>query len=419
MIIFLTRVIGWSPFFAFICCALSHVAIAQLAGCTDPLASNFNALAVVNDGSCSYPISTIQPLQSWDLPTSLNETSGLIQWNDSFWSHNDNSDVSIHQIDTGAVIVETGYPLQSVSNVDWEEISQDAQYFYIADVGNNSNGNRTDLRIYRLLKDSLQGVNQVVDTIFFSYEDQVDFTPSGANNTDFDCEAFVVSSDSIFLFTKQWVSSKTAIYAIPKFPGTYVAQKQGELNVNGLITGAVLLENQDMLLLCGYSSLLQPFMWLMYDFQSTNFFNGNKRKFNINLPFHQIEAISTIDGKSVFCSNEQFQQSFVTVDQQLHQFDLSVYTQAYLEAGLSANDNTFNVEFFPNPSFDRVIQLRTQKEHYPIEIQVINQIGSVIKSVQITHSDESISCAELNAGVYHVQVNSRLGSSKRFKWILF
>jgi len=419
MIIFLTRVICWSPFFAFICCSLSHVALAQLAGCTDPLASNFNVLAVVNDGSCAYPNTTIQPIKSWDLPQSLNETSGLIQWNDSFWSNNDNTDVTLHRIDTAAVILETIFPLQSVSNVDWEEIGQDEQYIYVADVGNNSNGNRTDLRIYRILKNSLQTGNQAVDTIYFNYEDQVDFTPSGANNTDFDCEAFIVSSDSIFLFTKQWVSSKTAIYAMPKFPGTYVAQKKGELNVNGLITGAVRLENQNLLLLCGYNSLLQPFMWLMYDFQSTNFFSGNKRKFNVNLPFHQVEAISTTDGKNVFCTNEQFQQSFVTVDQQLHQFDFSIYTQSFLEAGFSANDCDFAIEIFPNPSAERVIQMRAQKEHYPLEIQVMNEMGSITKRVKISHSDQKVSLSELASGVYYICVNSRFGSSKHVKWVLF
>ena len=36
-------------------------------------------------------------------------------------------------------------------NVDWEDITQDETHIYIADFGNN-NGNRTDLKIYKILK---------------------------------------------------------------------------------------------------------------------------------------------------------------------------------------------------------------------------------------------------------------------------
>ena len=41
--------------------------------------------------------------------------------------------------------------IQNAANVDWEDICTDDDYIYIGDFGNNS-GNRTNLRIYKVLK---------------------------------------------------------------------------------------------------------------------------------------------------------------------------------------------------------------------------------------------------------------------------
>jgi len=53
---------------------------AQVEGCTDPLAINFDVNAEINDGSCTYNPSTISPVSSTPLSTVLNESSGLILW---------------------------------------------------------------------------------------------------------------------------------------------------------------------------------------------------------------------------------------------------------------------------------------------------------------------------------------------------
>src|SRR5690606_30715450 len=113
------------------------------------------------------------------------------------------------------------YNLQSISNTDWEEISQDEDYFYIGDFGNNGHGNRTDLHILRISKASLAD-EPIIDTIHFSYNNQTDFTGTEPNATDFDCEAMIISQDSIYLFTKQWLSQNSAIYALSKTPGSQV-----------------------------------------------------------------------------------------------------------------------------------------------------------------------------------------------------
>jgi hypothetical protein len=99
-----------------------------------------------------------------------------------------------------------------------------------------------------------------VDTIWFTYSNQTDFTATSGNNTNFDCEAFIVSSDSIYLFTKQWLNQQSTIYVLPKIPGTYSAQLKATIPVNGLITGANYQEEKRLITLIGYSSLLQPFL---------------------------------------------------------------------------------------------------------------------------------------------------------------
>ena len=346
----------------FFSCCLSIIIPAHIAaqdlGCTDPLAINYDSLATQNNGSCLYSSELISVLSSWDLPEAMIETSGLIIWDERIWTHNDDTDKNIYAFDTTDVQNYQAYPLTETVNIDWEEISQDNEYVYMGDFGNNVNGNRTDLKILRIEKNSLFENSPVIDTIHFSYSLQTDFSPAGSNNTDFDCEAFIVTSDSIFLFTKEWISQRSSIYSLPKEPGTFVAHYRDLYNVEGLITGATYLENKNLIVLSGYSALLQPFLFLLYDFQSYDFFSGNKRKILLNLPFHQVEGIATEDGLMYFISNEYFSHSMVTVPQKLHLIDLTPYLSNYL-TGTSVNLIEFGQHkpmiIYPNPASHKII----------------------------------------------------------------
>jgi hypothetical protein len=177
----------------------------------------------------------------------------------------------------------------------------------------------------RIEKKSLETTVPVIDTIAFSYENQTDFNPKATNTTDFDCEAFVVLDDSIYLFTKQWTAEKTSVYSLPKAPGAHVAKLKETLNVEGLITGATIRPNKEGIVLCGYSSLMQPFIYLLYDYKGNHFVNGNKRKIKLSLLFHQIEAITTEDGKLFYLTNEATKKLFIDNLQELHTIDLSPY----------------------------------------------------------------------------------------------
>ena len=119
-----------------------------------------------------------------ELNAALVETSGLIFWNNTLWSHNDDTDIKLYSVDTATADTIHSYVLKNTVNTDWEEISQDANYVYVGDFGNNANGNRTDLHILRVEKNSLLVNAPVIDTIWFSYSNQTNFSPAGANHTD-------------------------------------------------------------------------------------------------------------------------------------------------------------------------------------------------------------------------------------------
>lgn len=302
----------------------------QILGCTDPFSKNYNPLATINDGSCKYKSAKIKPTYSVVLDNLLKETSGLMQSENLLWTINDDSDTTLYGMDSTGTI-KNKIQLKNVFNKDWEEITQDDNYIYIGDFGNNVSGNRNDLHILRIEKNSLVSNIQKIDTISFSYSDQTDFSLAKPNKTNFDCEAFIVTTDSIYIFTKQWKQKKTSLYALPKTTGNHIAKLKESFNTKGLITGVTYLPHKNLIVLCGYNKSLAPFLYLLYDYKNFNFFSGNKRKIKLKLPFHQIEGITTDDGLQYYLSNENFKtQPFLNITQKLHQFNLSDYLSHYL-----------------------------------------------------------------------------------------
>lgn len=311
-------------------CLIFSSGYAQIKGCTDPLSKNYNPNATVNDGSCLYKNFKIKPEYSIKLSDSIHETSGLIAFDDLLWTHNDDHDKTIYGLDTLGKIHKK-IILDKVTNNDWEEISQDSTHLYIGDFGNNASGNRTDLNILKIEKKSFLEGNPIIEKITFRYSDQTDLFAKKPNTTNFDCEAFIVSKDSIYLFTKQWSSSKTTIYVVPKQSGDHVAQLKHSLDTKGLVTGATYLEDKKLIVLCGYSKIGKPFLYLLYDFKNDDFLSGNKRRILVKLPILQIEGITTQDGLHYYLTNESLvRKPIINVPQQIHRIDLSSLLDSYL-----------------------------------------------------------------------------------------
>jgi hypothetical protein len=277
--------------------------------------------SVSNDSICTKKIKLKNPIL---LDEKLVETSGLLFWDNRFWTHNDDTDTNLYALDpeNGAVL-ET-YNLPNVKNTDWEEISQDATHLYLGDFGNNANGNRSDLHILKIEKKSLLEHNPLIETIAFRYPNQTILNLKSRKN-DFDCEAFVVDKDSIYLFTKEWISKKTTVYSLPKQAGNYIAIQKKNFEIHGLVTGATYLEDKKIVALCGYTKKGSPFVNLFYDFNGTDFFSGKNRKIKLKPRFHQIEGICTLDGLHYFVTNEQMKLALINRPQAMYQLDFSSF----------------------------------------------------------------------------------------------
>lgn len=378
-------------------------------GCTDPLANNYDSGATQNDGSCSYDNVSVSTTNTYTLDELLHGTSGLIYWNDKLWTHNDSSDTNLYELDPSDGSITNSVSLDPQVNQDWEEISQDEEYVYVGDFGNNVNGNRTNLKIIRVSKISILTGTPEMDIIDFTYEDQTDFTPKGANNTNYDCEAFIVKDDCIYLFTKEWVSNKTRIYALPKTPGTHQAEIEDSYDVGGLITGAVYKKDQGLIVLSGYSNLMQPFVFLLYDYPEKDFFSGNKRKLKVNLPFHQVEAITTEDGLNYYISNERF--DVTETIQQLHTLDLTPYLDGYLNVSPIQGPAQFKV--YPNPTTS-TLEVMGSQSLFPIKYTVVDMAGKKVKEGMLIAQNITVDVSNLPAGTYILKLGKEVENSCRF-----
>lgn len=388
--------------------AFSLQAQVPVQGCTDALALNFNPEAVVNNGTCMYAAATVQPGASVGLPDAVKETSGLVLWGSHLYTHNDDTDTALYALDTITGTIAETFPLPAVTNNDWEEMAQDEDYLYIGDFGNNADGNRNDLKILKISKESLQSGVPAVSTINFVYQGQDDYTAAGSNNTDFDCEALIVSNDSIYLFTKQWVSRKTAVYVLPKTPGTFTASLKAVHDVNGLITGAAYVKDKRLVVLTGYSPTVQPFLYLLYDFKGHDFFSGNKRKIGLSLPFHQVEGIATANGIDYYVTNERLVK-IITVPQKLHRLSLAPYLQDYIAnaavLGTGVMPVTGTVRIFPNPAGD-VLHIECDCSIAGKKYSFTDMTGKEVLAGVLQGDKNEIDISRLADGLYAVRIES-------------
>lgn len=251
------------------------------------------------------------------LPDSLSGTSSLFFLDRRLWTCNDHGPLVLHSLDTLTGTVDTSVDL-GVRVYDLEEVTLDRDYIYFGDIGDNS-GSRSDLRILRLAKRDFRRGTYRFDTIRFSYPDR---TKTMARN--FDCEAFVATADSLYLFTKQWLSRRSVCYALPKQPGTYVAERRFTLYTDGLVTGACYLPHRRTLALIGYSLTVSPFVYIIDSFDGTRFDQGRHRRVALANPLgNQMEGIATLDGIHFFLTRETLSLRIHTRRASLFSLDLS------------------------------------------------------------------------------------------------
>ena len=341
--------------------------------------------------------------EKYDLPAIVSETSGLLFFNGKLITHNDSGDAAnLYELDTITGNIIRTININNATNVDWEDITQDDTYIYIGDFGNNSSGNRQDLKIYRILKsDYTNNTSISSEIISFSYEDQSDFTPQTANNTNFDAEAISAYKDKLVIFTKNWKDNTVNAYTLPKTIGNHSAKKVSSYNSNGLITGSTYNKEDDSFLLCGYTSPNgAPFLMHIKVSAITNdaIFSGTiERTDTPTLNPSQVEGITVISGKRYFISREKVSTliggSPFVLNQKLYRFDNGSFT------ALSVNDYLVkNVNIFPNPTQEILLIEGVAIK----QVSIVDITGKII--LMQKNSSNQILINELIPGTYFIKI---------------
>lgn len=334
------------------------------------------------------------------LSSSLTESSGIIYFNNKLITHNDSGgENKLYEVDVITEQITRIVTISNATNVDWEDITQDDNSIYIGDIGNN-NGNRTNLKIYKISKaDYTTSTTITAEIIEYSYADQTDFT-SSPQNTIWDAEALVsYNADNLLLFTKNWVDGITKAYLIPKTSGTHVASAQSTtLDSNGLITGGTYNTTTGKLYLVGYTEVLQPFVWDCKNFNNDNVFSGTNTQTQLpSLGQEQAESITFIDENSYYITSESFS------------FDFGGFTfsdDAKL-ISFSTNDEVLsntnfkivnNLGLYPNPVID-VLNLKSKEGVLSVEI-----FNTQFKKLY-QGQENSINLTAFSPGLYFVKAH--------------
>ena len=238
------------------------------------------------------------------LPKIINETSGLEFYNNNFITHNDSGgEPSLYVFNEMGEVIETiglnKNPDFEIENNDWEDITNDNEYLFVADTGNNF-GNRDNLNIIRVSK----GTDFMVDGIIkISYSDQESFFPRPKHK--YDAEAIIVIEDKIALFSKDRENLNTDLYLVDKNQnGSQILTSEVSYNVNTLITGGDYDEDLNLLALVSYNAKGDQYLLLFKNFKLNNLKNNIFKKFIIPLEQAQIEAVKIIDEKTFWVTSE-------------------------------------------------------------------------------------------------------------------
>ncbi|MDC3219124.1 hypothetical protein OAT98_00875 [Flavobacteriaceae bacterium] len=252
----------------------------------------------------SVEIDSAEIISKIELPKIINETSGLEFYNNHFITHNDSGGEPTLYIfnERGEVIETIGLnknPDFEIKNNDWEDITSDNKYLFVADTGNNF-GNRDNLNIIRVSK----GADFMVDGIIeISYSDQESFFPRPKHK--YDAEAIIVIEDKIALFSKDRENLNTDLYLVNKnMNGSQILTSEVSYDVDTLITGGDFDEDLNLLALVSYNSNGNQYLLLFENFELNNLKKNTFKKFKIPLEQAQIEAIKIIDEKAFWVTSE-------------------------------------------------------------------------------------------------------------------
>ena len=248
-----------------------------------------------------------QPVLITDsLSAKVNEQSGLVWYQDLFWVNNDSDCAASLYAYNKAGVIKKELAISNFKNLDWEDVTDDKNYIYIGDFGNNF-GVRKNLRVLRIRKSSFSSQDSSsieAEEMPLAWADQDVFVPRKQNH-DYDCEAFVAFRDSLYFFSKNWADYKTRMYVASKDFKNQSLKVKAEFDADLLITGADLSSDGKVLALIGYKDY-RTYVLLFSSYKGTDFFSGKSLRLDLSsLGGAQTEAIVFDDNDSLYISTEE------------------------------------------------------------------------------------------------------------------
>ena len=233
------------------------------------------------------------------LSKKIDETSGLEIINGQFITHNDSGgDPKLYYLDKkGKIVFER--TLEGVKNNDWEDITKDDQFIYVANMGNNFDA-RKNLSI---VKTPIDPSSNEAELIEFNYPEQVKFT-TAYSQSQYDAEALITIDDYLIILTKNKLKKITEIYALPKIAGKYEAKKIGSLNTQSIITGGDYDPDTKLLALTGTLIFNEYYILKIEDFDLESKKDYKIDMYEIPIGKTQVEAIKIIDSNTFWITSE-------------------------------------------------------------------------------------------------------------------
>lgn len=228
------------------------------------------------------------------LPGRLSEISGIVYHEGGVYAINDSwHKAVIYTLEFGTFHILESYKIHDLKNKDWEEITIYKGNIYIGDFGNNF-GNRRDLSVYVMPVNELGSESQNVKNIRFRYKDQDTFTGIPYNHP-WDCEAMVVDSAGIWLFSKDRESKITSLYKLPHNLKDGQVSPACSYNTGFMVTGAFYSSEEGRLYLVGYRNR-NTYMVIFKDTDGIEFSSDFGRYIVPELRNRQVESVFVKDG---------------------------------------------------------------------------------------------------------------------------
>lgn len=205
----------------------------------------------------------------------------------------------------------------------------------------------------------------------------------------------------------------TNAYAISSTVGNHIAEKVSSYDSEGLITGVTYNPYSDAFLLCGYNSILSPFLvYIDHNRPPTlDVFGGETTKIDLVDALYleqgsQIEGITFFEDSRYYISREHFSTSVgnVTVEftQKLYEF------QNHLDYLLSSNDYELPnlIQIVPNPIEDSLEIVQQNNSQKIMSVSLFSIHGKELFSLK---QENKMTFKNLSKGIYLLKIEFKTG----------